>query len=200
MAQSWKLDGAYMEACNCRSACPCVFLSAPSEGECTALVAWHIGTGHYGDVKLDGLNVAAAIHSPGNMAESKWRLALYLDDRASDDQKEALIKIFSGQSGGHPATLAGLVGEVLGVRSVPIDYNSEGKRHSLRIGDVGRVESESITGQNESEVLVSNPPLAVAPGFPQVCDRSSEVNYRDYGYDWNITERNGFHSPFTYAA
>ena len=55
------------------------------------------------------------------------------------------------------------VGEVLGVRSVPVEFHSEGKRRSLRIGDLGRAETESVAGQNESEVLVSNPPLAVAP-------------------------------------
>lgn len=198
MAESWKLDGTYMEACNCKSACPCVFLSEPTEGECTALLGWHVGKGHFGDVRLDDLNVAAALHSPGNMAESKWRLALYLDDRANEQQKQALITIFSGQVGGHPAVLADHVGEMLGVRSVPVEYLSEGKRHSLRIGDVGRAETESVTGQNDADVVITNPPLAVAPGYPQVCDKSSEVKYRDYGYDWTISDRNGFHSPFTY--
>ncbi len=163
-------------------------------------MGWHIGDGHYGDVRLDGLHVAAAIHSPGNMAESKWRLAFYFDDRATDDQKDALIKIFSGQAGGHPAVLADQVGEVLGVRSVPVEYHAEGKRHSLRIGDIGIADTESVAGQNESEVLVSNPLLAVAPGYPQVCAGSSEVKYGDYGYDWTISERNGFHSRFTHQA
>jgi hypothetical protein len=121
MAESWKVDGMYMEACNCKSACPCVFLSPPTEGECTALVAWHIDKGNYGDLKLDTLNVAAAIHSPGTMAESKWRVALYLDDRASDDQRDALLKIFSGQAGGHPKVLADQIGEVLGIKTVKAD-------------------------------------------------------------------------------
>jgi hypothetical protein len=134
------------------------------------------------------------------MSESKWRFALYLDERASDEQKNALITIFSGQAGGHPAVLADQVGEVLGVRSVPVDYHSEGRRYSLRIGDVGRAETESIPGQNEADVLVSNPPLAVAPGHPQVCDKSLDVRYHDYGYDWTISERNGFHSRFTYQS
>lgn len=200
MATSWKVDGTYMEACNCKSACPCVFLSPPTEGECTALVGWHIATGNYGEVTLDGLNVAAAIHSPGNMAESKWRLALYLDDRANDDQKDALLKIFSGQAGGHPKVLADQVGQFLGIRTVPVEFRSEGKRYSLRVGDVGRAETASIGGQNESEVLISNPPLAVAPGFPSVCDKSMELRFQDYGYDWTISERNGFHSRFTYQA
>ena len=66
MAEQWKLDGAYFEACNCATACPCVLLSPPTEGECTALVAWHIDEGNFGDVDLDGLNVSLAVHSPGH--------------------------------------------------------------------------------------------------------------------------------------
>jgi hypothetical protein len=200
MAESWKVDGLYMEACNCKSACPCVFLSPPTEGECTALVAWHIDKGNYGDLKLDTLNVAAAIHSPGTMAESKWRVALYLDDRATEDQKDALLKIFSGQAGGHPKVLADQIGEVLGIKTVPLEFHSEGKQHSLRIGNIGRADTQTVAGQNDAEVLISNPPLAVATGYPSVCDKSTEVTYQDYGYDWTISERNGFHSRFTYQA
>jgi hypothetical protein len=149
---------------------------------------------------LGGLNVAAAIHSPGNMAEAKWKLALYLDERATDEQKDALVRIFSGQAGGHPAALAGLVGEVLGVKSVPVTFRSEDRHQSLRIGGVGRAETETVAGQNGADILISNPPLAVAPGYPEVCDKSTEVSYQDYGYDWTISERNGFHSHFTYQA
>jgi hypothetical protein len=200
VAETWKLDGMYMEACNCKSACPCVFLSPPTEGECTALVGWHIDAGRYGNVTLDGLNVAAAIHSQGTMAESKWRMAMYLDDRASEAQTNALITIFSGQAGGHPAVLAEHVGEVLGVQSAAVEYESQGKRHSLRIGNVGKAETETVPGQNDADVLVTNSPLAVAPGYPSVCDKSTNVRYQDHGYDWSISERNGFHSRFTYQS
>jgi hypothetical protein len=134
------------------------------------------------------------------MVESKWRVALYLDDGASEDQKDALLKIFTGQAGGHPKVLADQIGEVLGIKSVPLEFHSEGKRYSLRIGDVGRAETQTMAGQNDAEVLITNPPLAVAPGYPSVCDKSTEVTYQDYGYDWTISERNGFHSRFTYQA
>ena len=68
MAEPWKLDGQYLEACNCKAASyPCIFLSAPTEGDCTAVVGWHIDKGNLGAADLAGLNVAMAVYSPGTM-------------------------------------------------------------------------------------------------------------------------------------
>src|SRR5215472_5726496 len=131
---SWKVSGTYFETCNCEVACPCVFLGPPTSGECTVLVAWHVEKGTFGETNLDGLNVALIVHSPGHMFKNKLKVALYLDQRATPPQSEALGKIFSGQAGGHMAALAPMIGEVLGVKSAPIDYQAEGKRRSLRVG------------------------------------------------------------------
>src|SRR5512136_1301853 len=109
MAATWNVKGTYFETCNCEVACPCVFLSPPSTGECTVLVGWHIEQGRYASVALDGLNVALAVHVPGHMATTKWKAAVYFDDRASDGQKNALLQIFTGQAGGHPAVLVSFV-------------------------------------------------------------------------------------------
>ncbi|MFP6650784.1 MAG: DUF1326 domain-containing protein, partial [Dehalococcoidia bacterium] len=57
-ATKWSISGTYFEACNCEIACPCVFLSAPTDEDCTVLIAWHIESGSFGDTALDGLNVA----------------------------------------------------------------------------------------------------------------------------------------------
>ena len=57
--------------------------------------------GHYDGTQLDGLNAVAVFVAPGNMFSGpKWKAALYLDNSATEEQKEALSKIFSGQSGG----------------------------------------------------------------------------------------------------
>lgn len=198
MAEEWKLEGTYFETCNCEAACPCVFLSPPTEGDCTVLLAWHVDMGHFGDVSLDGLNVALAVDSPGHMVETKWKAALYLDEEASEEQRQALTKIFAGQAGGHPARLAEHIGEVLGVATVPIDYRAEGKRYSVRVGRVGEAVIEAIEGP-EGDVTISGHPLAIAPGFPVVAARSERMRYQDHGYDWELSGRTGFYSPFRYA-
>jgi hypothetical protein len=198
MSKKWSLTGLYFETCNCKVACPCVFLSPPTEGECTVLVGWHIDKGGFEDVKFDGLNVALAVHSPGTMVETKWKAALYFDDKASEEQKNRLMQIFTGQAGGHPAVLVSFVGEVLGAKSVGMDYHANGKRRSLKIAGVAEAEIEAISGAGGSDVIVSGHPLAIAPGFPATVSKSKKLSYHDFGLNWEISERNGFFSPFAY--
>jgi hypothetical protein len=195
---SWNLQGTYFETCNCEVACPCVFLSPPTEGECRVLVAWHVDQGQDGEVDLAGLNVAMAIHSPGHMMQTKWRAALYLDARANDAQKQALTRIFAGQAGGHPAALAAFIGDVLGVASVGIDYRARGKKRSLSIPGIVSAEIEAIPGQGGGDVTISGHPLCVAPGEPAVVAKSGRLDYSDHAMTWAISDRNGFYSAFAY--
>ena len=197
---SWNVKGSYFEACNCEAACPCVFLSPPTEDDCTVLVGWHIEKGQFDDKHLDGLNVAMAVHSPGHMAEEKWRAALYLDDRASEDQAQALAGIFSGQAGGHPARLATHIGEVLGAGPASIEFEDEGKRTSMKIAGVADVAIAAAIGQGDSEITVDKHPLAISPGFPAVVARSEYLSYDDHGMKWEVAEKNGFYAPFEYTS
>ncbi len=199
MAESWKLEGTYFEACNCDVACPCVLLRPPTQGECRALVAWHIDSGHLGGHKLDGLNVALGLHSPGTLTDGNWKVALYLDERASADQQQALTQIFGGQVGGHPAKLASYIGEVLGISTAPIEYVAQGKRRSLRLGQVGEMEIEAVGGPDDPEATVQGHPFPVTPGYPIVVSQSKKLRYKDYGYDWTISDHSGYYSPFTYS-
>lgn len=97
METQWKVAGTYFEACNCEAACPCVFTSPPTEGDCKALIGWHIDQGTFSDTTLDGLNAALFAYAPGHMLQTKWKVALYVDERADAQQMDALTKIFSGR-------------------------------------------------------------------------------------------------------
>jgi hypothetical protein len=200
MAESWKISGSYFEACNCEVACPCVFLSPPTSGECTVLLAWHIDQGRFGEIELDGLNTVLAARSPGHMLEVKWKVALYLDERANQSQQDALAQIFSGQAGGHLAGLAPLIGEVLGVKTVQIEYRSEGKRRSLLLGNLAQMEIEGLTGQDGGDVTISGHPFAAVPGFPAVVAKSKQMRFSDYGLKCEVSNKNGFFSPFVYQS
>ena len=195
---AWNVSGSYFESCNCDSACPCAFLSAPTHGECTALVGWHVDDGALDGLRLDNLNVVLAVHSPGHMAQTPWRVALYLDDRASEEQQAALGSIFSGASGGHPAVLAGHIGEVLGVGSAPMSFDGEGASRSMRVGEVAEVKVTASEGQGGAQVTIENHPLAVAPGQTLVAARTDHLRYTDHGYEWELSQSNGFFSPFAY--
>jgi hypothetical protein len=177
-----------------------VFLSPPTTGDCTVLIAWHIDTGNFANVNLDGLNVALAVYSPGQMTQGKWQAALYLDEKANQGQKDALTQIFSGQAGGHPAVLCSLVSQVLGIKSVAIEYRAEGKQRSLRIPDVAEAKITALAGQGDAAVTLDNLPLCIAPGHPAVVAKSEQLSYHDHGLQWEVSGKNGFFSPFTYQA
>ena len=194
---SWNCEGTYFESCNCEAACPCVFLSPPTQGDCTALVGWHIDTGKDGNVVLDGLNMALSVYSPGTMHESKWQAAAYVDARASEAQRNSLLRIFGGQAGGHPAVLASFIGEMMGAESVPITFKVKGQSYSLEIPEIASVEIEAIESPG-GPVQVEGHPLAIAPGYPATVARSKHMRYTDHGKSWSLSGRNGLFSPFSY--
>ncbi len=196
----WILKGTYFETCNCEAACPCVFTSPPTEGDCTALVAWHIDEGRFGDVPLDGLNVALAVHAPGTMVATKWKAAAYFDDKASPAQNDALHAIFSGKAGGHPAVLASFIGEMVGAKNVPMHFQADGKHGSLSIPGITEAEIEALEGQGGQPISISNHPLCIAPGEAAVVARSKNFRFSDFGFDWKLSGRNGFISDFAYQS
>ena len=200
MPNSWKIAGSYFETCSCDVACPCVFLSPPTSGDCTVLLAWHIDQGRFGEIDLEGFNAVLAAYAPGHMLEGNWKVALYVDERANPGQQDALTKIFSGQAGGHLAALAPLIGEVLGAKAAPIEYRSEGKQRSLRLGDVADAEIEGLPGQDGSDVTVASAPFAAVPGVPLVVAKSKQMRFSDYGLKWEVSNKNGFFSPFAYQS
>jgi hypothetical protein len=99
------------------------------------IVAWHVEQGQYGAVDRAGVHALFA-YAPGHMTEGSWQVALHTDDRASHEQAQAFGEIFSGQAGGHLAAFGPLIGEVLGVKAVPIEYHAEGNKRSVWIDTV----------------------------------------------------------------
>lgn len=202
-SQSWKLEGDYFEGCSCNVVCPCVFLDDPDQGECNVTIAWHINKGNYESTSLDNLNVAALFHTPGNMFTGpKWKAALYLDERASKSQADALGKIYSGQAGGFFGVVAGLIGEVVGVRSVPIKFEIDGKKRSLQIPSTLDLAIEGVTSRSDQnkETTLENTPFSITPGFPVVVSKSLKYSYSDHGMKWDNSGKNGFYSKFAYAS
>jgi hypothetical protein len=195
---TWSMRGTYFESCNCETACPCVFLSPPTQGGCTVVLGWHIAKGADDSVDLSGLNVAFAVYTPGKMHEVPWKVAVYVDDRASAEQEQSLVKIFGGQAGGHPARLASHVGNLLGVTSTPIDFQVSGKNFQLKVGKVAEVEIEAIPGQSGGDVTLQGHPLAISPGQVHTLARSKKLEYHDHGFHWSLSNRNGISASFEY--
>jgi hypothetical protein len=192
---NWELKGDYFEACNCELTCPCIFLSPPTGSDCTVLLAWHIDKGKFGDTRLDGLNAALAVYSPGHMQKVKWKAGLYLDSAASKAQADALGQIYGGKHGGNPAGLAPFIGEMLGAKSLPINYKISANKRSLNIPKVVDLEVEDVMGPNGKTPAIENSPFAEPLVYVA---KSKRFTYTDYGMDWEISDKNSFHAPFSW--
>jgi hypothetical protein len=94
----WRMKGPSFNNCNCDYGCPCQFNALPTHKQCEAVGAMHIDSGHYGDVKLDGLNWVAVFHWPGAVHEGNGTAQIIIDERANETQREALLSILSGQA------------------------------------------------------------------------------------------------------
>lgn len=194
----WKLEGKYFESCTCDLVCPCIFLMPPSKGFCEAFVCWDIAKGHKDGTDLSGLKVAAWLHAPGLLTDGGWKLALYIDKNADDSQKEALTQIYGGDVGGHPAVIASLVGEVIGVHSAGIDIKMDPKRKELTVEGAGYIKMDALEGEDGGDVTVKNHPLAVAPGYPIIVHKSEKLEYNDHGKQWEQSGTVGLAADFTY--
>ena len=195
MPDAWSLKGEYFEACNCAVACPCVFLSDPTEEVCTVLLGFHVNHGKSGTQALDGLNFAIAAFCRGNMATNKWEVAIYLDRRATEHQQKALGTILSGQAGGVFGALGPLIGKVHGIRSVPIEFHVDGKKRSLKIPDIAEMRVQILTGPGGNDVKILNALLGVEPEVS--VGKSEKLTLNDYGWKWDLSEKTSFYAPFS---
>ena len=159
---SFMVEGDYFEGCNCRVSCPCIFLNPATNETCELFIAWHITNGLRDGVNLAGFNVALAVHSPKQMTDGGWRVALYLDERANPDQAAALGAIFSGQAGGHLANLAPLIGEVAAAGPAAIAFEmTEGSRR-VTVDQHLEMKIDELKGMDgQGPVVIANPLLGV---------------------------------------
>ncbi len=143
---SWNLKGSYVETCSCELMCPCnlSFDHGATYDFCRVVLAFNIHRGEVDGTDVGGLKVVAIADTPKVMTEGNWRLGLFIDANAGDEQAEKLAQVFSGQLGGPMGALAPLVGEVLGVERAQIDFGDDGLRHSVKVGDSIDFEIEDI--------------------------------------------------------
>jgi hypothetical protein len=143
---SWSLRGNYVETCSCELMCPCNLSMdhGATYDFCRVTLVFDIREGEVEGTDIAGLKVAAIADTPKVMTEGNWRLGLFIDEQASDEQADKLVQVFSGQLGGPMAGLVPLLGEMLGVQRARIDVEEDGVRHSVRIGDAIDFEIEDI--------------------------------------------------------
>jgi hypothetical protein len=143
---SWKLEGSYFETCSCNAICPCIASMSfgATHERCRVTLVFNVKSGEVDGTDVSGLKVAAVADTPKVMTEGNWRLGVFIDEAASDEQAEKLGGVFSGALGGPMEALGPLIGENLGLERAPIEVQEDGVRHSVRIGGAIDFEVEDV--------------------------------------------------------
>jgi hypothetical protein len=143
---SWNLNGNYVETCSCDMICPCnaSFDHGATNDYCRVTLVFDIQDGEIEGTSVNGLKVAMIADTPKVMTEGNWRLGMFIDETATDDQADKLGRVFGGQLGGPMEMLAPLVGEMAGVERAAIEVTHEGLTHSVRVGDAIDFEIEDV--------------------------------------------------------
>ena len=158
----WHIKADYVEVCNCDYGCPCNFNGFPTYGFCRALVLFSIREGNYDDTKLDGIDVIVAESWPKAIHEGNGTVQLYISKYATEDQRSAVINIFSGKAKGEGpfAVFAPTFKYVLEPQYVDINKIINGKKSSFSVPGVMDVQVESfknpVTGE-EQETKIQLP-------------------------------------------
>jgi hypothetical protein len=184
------------------SAEPCRQSPGPhgfDEFVCGLALMFHIDEGSYGDLALDGLNVALAIHTPGPVAEGNWAVGAYIDQDADDEQTEALGAIFTGAAGGPMAVFAPLIAKNLGVKKVPITYKLEGKKPSPEILAILHMSADPLPTMHPSGEMWANSGHPVSPDQLSFAVTAPASTFNDPGMRWDNSGRNGHYAPIHWS-
>ena len=201
---AWRIEGQYMETCNCNYLCPCApsnLTARPTEGDCKAAIAMRIDKGEKDGVKLDGLSFIVIMHSPKAMAEGNITVGLIVDERASDKQVEAISAIATGAAGGPMAALGPLVGRVAGVEKRPISFEADGMKFAVKAGELIDQACEGVAGAARPSEPLHLDNTAHPVNARLALARATRSVFNAFGIQWKDASgtRNGHFAPFAWT-
>lgn len=187
---SWKLEGSYFETCSCNVVCPCTASLAlgATRDRCKVTLVFNVQNGDIDGTDVSGLTVAAVADTPKVMSDGNWRVGVFIDAAASDEQAESLGQVFSGALGGPMAALGALIGENLGVQRAPITVQQDGLRHAIRIGDAVDFEIEDVVpfgSQTREPVRLTGVFHPAGPELTVAHATRSKIDAFDIRYEGN---------------
>jgi len=193
------LEGTLLEACSCGVLCPCWVGENPDLGECFAAIAWHYDKGRIGNIDVSGLTAVSITHIPGNILTPKsWRAVLFIDAKATDDQKNAIVGAIAGEYGGPLADLFQLVGKVEAVKTAPIRHDVEDGHGVLEIPGVLEAEMDPYRNSDGRMTTLRDSIFSTVPGSPAYVSKQSRyrVNLPEYGMVWEYKNSNAVQADY----
>jgi hypothetical protein len=199
---AYSVEGRLLEACSCGGPCPCWVGDDPDGGTCDTVIAYHYDSGHINDIDVSGLTLAIVAHVPGNILQGNWKVAVHVDKKATPQQKDAILAAHTGKLGGPLADLAPLIGEVLGVYDVPIEFNLKEGKGTIRVGDAVSAEMQPYTDAQGRPTKLVDSIFSTIPGSPAYVGKAMNyrVNIPKHKMAWEFNGRNAVLGTFRFEA
>ena len=199
---AYQLEGSLLEVCTCNILCPCWVGEDPDGGICEGVLAWHFDGGTINGVDVSGRTFVLLAHIPGNILQGNWRVVIYVDDGATDEQQEALLDVWTGKLGGPIADLAQLVGEVIAVEKVPITFKVEGAAGTLKVGDAIKAKLQPFQGATGQSTALHDSIFTTIPGSPAFVGKADDykVTAPQHGFEIDLHDHNAVQGSFRFAA
>ncbi len=205
---AWHAQGDWFDVCRCNVPCPCSWAEPPDDDYCEGVLVWHIREGRYGDVQLDGLNVVGLGSFKGNVwagTHSEPKMAVLLDQRADEGQREALQMIFGGQAGGWPAQFVEIFGpEMVGLELAPIKVEIADDLSSWRAEVPGRVRAEANalsgpTSEGKPPRMENLPGSETGPGQVGTQGKATADHVDAFVFKWSRAGKSSKHISFDWS-
>jgi hypothetical protein len=195
---AYAIEGRLLEACTCGGPCPCWVGDDPDGGQCEGMLGYHYDKGTINGVDVSGLTLALMAHIPGNVLKGNWKVVAFVDDKATPEQKEAILAAHTGKLGGPLGDLAQLVGEVVGVYDAPVEFNIREGKGTIRVGDAVSAEMQPYTDAQGRVTKLVDTIFSTIPGSPAYVGKAMDykVNVPDLNLNWEIHGKNAVLGDF----
>ena len=200
---AYHLEGKLLEVCDCNVLCPCWIGENADNSTCDAVVAYHIDKGTVDGTDVSGLSLALLVHIPGNILQGNWTVGLVVDDKATQQQQEAIVNVWSGKLAGPVADLAKLVGQVVTLQRAPITFAVQEGQGKLQIGDLVEAEMSPYRSPSGAVTTLNESIFSTIPGSPAYVSKASSYRRNTSQFGLNnvdLKNNNAIQGTFRFVA
>ena len=197
---AWAMRGYLLGACSCDWGCPCSFNAPPTRGFCEGGYVWHVVEGTYDKVKLDGVTFCWLAHSPGPLHKGNVTAQLIVDERATKEQRDVILKVSEGKEGGPFAIFASVTSKFLEPIFAPFDVKIDGLRSSAKAGKVFDLKISPIENPvtGASEQLQLRKPTGFTSTWADL-GKSAKLSVNAPGLKYDHSGQYAEYSEFAYT-
>ncbi len=196
----YHVEGRLLEVCTCNTLCPCWVGEDPDLGYCDGILGWHVDKGNIEGLDVSGRTLVMLCHIPGNILKGNWSVRVYVDQNATEKQKEELLKVWSGKLGGPIADMAKLVGEIVSVEKVPITFDIKGASGTIKVGDNIEAKLSPFKGATGKDTALYDTIFTTIPGSPAHVGKASYYRAKVPGFDIDLKGHNAVSGSFHFSA